>query len=135
MRRSSLGVGGEVTEEGLYFDLVLDDGVDVVGDDVGEFLAFFPEPCVLLGEGGAGGFVVGGPVEIAGEGEGLLQRPFATVEAEVSEVEVGEEVVAEAVGARMGGHSSGASLSLCRVCGEFRGRERGRRVPGGICRT
>jgi hypothetical protein len=94
-----IGVAGEV-EEGLDFDLVLDDFVDVVGDDVGEFLAFFPEPGVVLGEGAAGGLVVGGPVEVAGDGDWLLEGPLsppARVVAEV-EVEVGEEVVAEAVG-------------------------------------
>ena len=49
-----VGVGFQ-EEIAADFYLIFDLGVDLVADDVGEFLALFPEPGELLGEGAAVG--------------------------------------------------------------------------------
>lgn len=109
-----IGVGFE-EEVSADFDLVGDLFVDVGGDFVGELLVGFPEPGVLLVEGGAFGLVVGGPVEVAFEGEVFWDAPFAGGGLEEGEVEVGEEVEAEGIG----GADGGAFFGPAAACGAF----------------
>ena len=95
-----VGVGLQ-EDKAADFHLVFDLLIDVVGDEVGKFLLFFPEPGELLAERAAFGFFGAGPVKIAFDDHIGLDLPTGSG-ADEFDGEIGQQIEAKTVGSADG---------------------------------
>jgi len=128
------------------FDLVADDGIDVIRNRMREALPFFPEPGKLLGERFSLGLIGAGIIEIAFDDGVGADGPVAALEGE-GDVEIGEQVKAKSVGGADGRAFFGPAFALAaldvnvlgglgreKIVAEFEVEELGgqRMSPGGF---